>query len=197
MMRAWRTLALLLTATALPAQAGVPRGWFVAGSAPQSYEVGTAPADGARGKLAAYIKAKAGIPNAGFGTLMQCIRADDYRGKRLRLSARLRSVAAASEQLWMRIDGAPPAKDQPPAVLGFYNMMDNPLRGTTGWQQRDVVLDVPAQSITICYGFFLAGGQGEAWADGLNLAPVGKEVALSPSLPAGLPKAPTNLGFGQ
>jgi hypothetical protein len=46
----------------------------------------------------------------------------------------------------------------------------------------------------ICYGFFLAGGRGEAWADGLKLEPVGKDVPVSQRQ---LPKSPINLGFDQ
>ncbi len=59
-----------------------------------------------------------------------------------------------------------------------------------------MVLDVPTGSGIICYGFFLAGGRGEAWADGLNLTIVGREVPVSRMpLPDPAPTAPVNLGF--
>ena len=71
-------------------------------------------------------------------------------------------------------------------------MDDHPVTGTTDWTRYDVVLDVPQNSTGICYGFFLQGGKGEAWADNLRLEPVGPDVPVSRMLP---PSTPVNLGF--
>jgi hypothetical protein len=71
-------------------------------------------------------------------------------------------------------------------------MADDPLRGTSDWTGAQVVLDVPGGSTAICYGFFLAGGTGEAWADGVDLETVGKNVPVSQM---SMPKSPVNLGF--
>lgn len=186
------TAFVLLAAPAL-AGPGFPLGWDGSGREIQDYEFGTEAV--APGKQAAYVKARPDAATEGFGGMIQCIKAENYLGQRLRLSAGLKSADASAAQLWMRVDGPPNAKDGPRSVLGFYNMDDRPVRGTTDWKRYDVVLEVPANSTTICYGFFLAGGRGEAWADGLSLGPVGKDVALSRN--RAMPKTPVNLGFDQ
>ena len=188
-------LPLLLAAPALAAT-GFPPGWSASSPRPQDYEFGTDAVDGATGKQAAYVKALPGAQTSVFGGMLQCIRADNYLGNRLRFAARLKGVGASAVQLWMRVDGPRPASGGGAApVLGFYNMQDRPITGTTDWQRAEVVLDVPKNSDIICYGFFLAGGKGEAWADGLSLNKVGQEIAVS-KFPVQVPsKEPANLAF--
>lgn len=186
------TVLLLLLATPALAAPGFPPGWGGGGRGAQDYEFGTDAFPGATGKQAAYVKAKPGAAQNGFGTMTQCIRAENYVGQRLRFAARLKGVGASAVQLWMRVDGPPPGDGGMAPVLSFYNMQDRPITGTTDWQRAEVVLDVPKDSATICYGFFLAGGRGEAWADGLSLTKVGREVPVSRFRP---PPEPANLGF--
>lgn len=186
-------LVLLAVATPVRADPGFPHGWGGGTSRPQDYEFGTAPTEGATGKNAAYIKGKPGAVANAYFIMLQCIRADDYAGKRLRLSARLKSVDSSGEQLFMRVDGPPAANGELSKVLGFYNMSDRPIRGTTDWKNYYVVLDVPQGAAKICFGFILVGGKGEAWADGFALDAVGKDVPLSTVLP----RAPLNLSFNQ
>jgi serine/threonine-protein kinase len=182
---------LLLLAYAGPALAaiGFPPGWAGGGRA-QDYEFGTDTMEGASGKQAAYIKAKASAAEDGYGSMTQCIKADNYIGQRLRFAARLKAIHAGAARAWMRVDGPRPADGAPPRALAFYNMGDNPIRGTADWQRVEVVLDVPKGSAVICYGFLLTG-KGEAWADGLSLNKVGREVAVSK-----MPDA-INLGFNR
>jgi hypothetical protein len=162
---------------------------------PQGYDFGTEAQTGASGKQAAYIKARSSAPANSFAGLNQCVDAENYLGKRLRLTADLRSVAASSEQLFMRVDGPRPENGGPTKVLGFYNNAQNDaIGGTTEWKRYEVVLDVPAESREVCFGFLLAGGKGEAWADGFTLQPVGREVPVSVYKP---PKRPVNLNFEQ
>ena len=55
----------------------------------------------------AFIKAETIEPKGdGFGTLMQMISADEYRGGRWKLTARMRTEDAHKAQMWMRVDGA-------------------------------------------------------------------------------------------
>lgn len=187
---------LLLLATPVLAVPGPPPGWSVAGKTPDAYLFGTDPAPGASGKQAAYIKARPEASDDSWGMLIQCIKPDNYIGQRLRFAARLKTVNASAAQLFMRVDGGPLVEGRPSKMLGFYNMMDRPLRGTADWQTADVVLDVPVGSLRICYGVTLNGGRGEAWADGLSLTKVGKEIAVSKFPPPPPPSTmPTNLGF--
>jgi hypothetical protein len=186
-------LALLAMATPVRADPGFPPGWGGGTARPQDYEFGTAPVEGATGKNAAYIKGKPGAVANAYFIMLQCIRAGDYVGKRMRLSARLKTVDSSGEQLFMRVDGPPAANGELNKVLGFYNMSDRPVRGTTGWKNYYVVLDVPQGAAKICFGFILVGGKGEAWADDFSLDAVGKDVPLS-TVP---PRAPFNLSFNQ
>jgi hypothetical protein len=189
-------IPLLLLASPALAVPGPPPGWSVAGKTPDDYLFGTDPAPGASGKQAAYIKARPEAATGSWGMLIQCIKPDNYIGQRLRFAARVKTVNASAAQLFMRVDGGPLVDGRPSRMLGFYNMMDRPVRGTTDWQNEDVVLDVPVGSLRICYGVTLNGGRGEAWADGLSLTKVGQEVPVSRFPPPPPPSAtPTNLGF--
>src|SRR6185503_17730534 len=98
------SLIALIAGVSLAASAAPPAGWMVAGNAPQDYEYGTEvqPADGSR---AAFIKSKPASEGKGFGTLMQMVGADEYRGGRWKLSARIRTADAHKAQMWMRVDG--------------------------------------------------------------------------------------------
>jgi len=99
-----------------------------------------------------------------FGTLTQAIAADAFRGKRVRLSGwlRTRDVDSGFAGLWLRIDPA----------LGFDNMSDRGVKGTTEWSRYEVVLDVPKEAENVVFGALLVGG-GTAWVDDLELAAVG------------------------
>ncbi len=164
-------------------------GWFVAGSKPASYEAGTDAQSAYNGHPSAYLKAKEPDPG-GFGTLMQDFRADKFLGKRVRFSAFVKSDGIQSwAGLWMRVDKE---KDS----VAFDNMMDRPIKGTTGWQKYDVVLDVPQDATGIFFGVLL-DGPGTVWLNSANFEVVGADVPTtggkmpSPKLPDG----PTNLNF--
>ncbi|MET0331529.1 MAG: hypothetical protein ABW154_08860 [Dyella sp.] len=166
------------------AHAEVPKGWILSGSDRSNYLTGTEPGDQGAARRA-YLKAtpQAGV---GFGTLTQVIDASNYRGKRVRLSGYLSSDAATSGGFWMRIDGAGSRR------LGFDNMENRAVTGTTARQRYQVVLDVPAEATDIAFGFLLVG-KGQLWADGLRLETVDSSVPVTSSVT--LPAAPTNLDF--
>lgn len=172
--------------------AAAPPGWMLAGSDPKNYEFGTDVAKPADGKKSAFIKAGPGAGASGFGTLMQMFPADDYRGGRWRLSARMRTQEAVKAQMWMRIDG-PDNK-----LKAFDNMENRPVRGNTDWTRYEIVLDVPTDSVAVAFGFFLAGNGGEVWADDFKLERVPLTVPVTAAAPAPAPpRGPTNLDFEQ
>jgi hypothetical protein len=85
-------------------------------------------------------------------------------------------------------------------------MQKTPIRGTTDWRKYDLVLDVPADSISISYGLLLIGPRGKAWLDDLNLDVVTGQVPITGSSQnalrelgsrgaATMPNSPANLGF--
>ncbi|HKW19281.1 MAG TPA: hypothetical protein VJO35_17365 [Terriglobales bacterium] len=159
---------ILIVMFAVAAQATAPRGWFVAGSKPQSYESGLDPSTPHMEHASAYLKAKSSSVD-GFGTLMQHFRADHYLGKRVRFSAFVKTADAKNwAGLWMRVD-----KGQ--NSVAFDNMQDRPIRGDTDWRKCEVVLDVPQDATGVFFGVLLAGG-GEVWINDAKIEVVGGEV---------------------
>ena len=174
-----------------PARAELPTGWFVAGSAPGDYEFSRDTSTAQSGQSSARIATKAGVTSNGFGTLMQVIDAENYRGARWRMSGYLKTSDVAKAQMWMRVDG--PDKK----ILSFDNMDSRPARGTTAWTRYEIVLDVPANSIDIAFGFFLTQGGGKVWGDSFKFEKVDSTVPVTAPAPAApvLSKEPINTDF--
>ncbi|HJQ98139.1 MAG TPA: hypothetical protein VJ826_07465 [Candidatus Polarisedimenticolaceae bacterium] len=167
---------------AAPGGGGVPKGWFMAGSDPTDY---IAALDQGRG---AFIASKDGSPR-GFGTMMQTFGADTYRGKRVRMTADVRAEDIEGwAGLWMRVDGSGSSS------LSFDNMQNRPIKGTSGWQKYEIVLDVPEGSTNIAFGILLAG-KGTAHVDdfGFEVVPITVPVT-SPGKPSAA-TGPVNLKF--
>lgn len=186
-----RTISLSLVVAWLGvsgAHAEAPAGWHIAGSAPNEY-VFSQTAMASSGKYGALIAAKS-EKAGGFGTLMQTISADDYRGARWRLTGFMKTELAGRAQMWMRVDG-PEGK-----VLAFDNMDSRMVTGTSDWKRYEIVLDVPASSVDIAFGFFLAQ-TGKVWGDNFKLEKVDATIPVTAMAPAGaaLPKAPANADF--
>ena len=181
------TAAILGLALAELAWAAPPPGWIIAGNAPTNYAFAVDTATPVSGSRSASITAKPTATSNGFGTLMQVIAADDYRGSHLSLTGYLRTDNADRAQMWMRVDGP---NHQ---VLAFDNMDSRPVTGTTGWRRYDIVLDVPQNSVDVAFGFFLAG-RGEVWGADFKLEKVGAAVPVTSEGPF-LPRKPRNLDF--
>jgi hypothetical protein len=163
-------IASMVFATNLALSADIPKGWFLAGSDPKGYETeidkGPLPKGAA---TSAVLKSVVPQPH-GFGTLMQTVKADAFRGKRVRLSSYVRSESVAGwAGLWMRVDGP---RSLP---LAFDNMQNRPISGTSHWRKCDVVLDVPVSAKGIALGLLLTGA-GQVWMDALNITAVDKCV---------------------
>jgi hypothetical protein len=130
--------------------AAVPRGWHLAGSYPQEYEVGTRLERAGPPHSIAYLRSATESPH-GFGTIMQSISAEHYAGHRVRLSADVKSDhLSAWAGLWMRAD-----KDMKPVV--FDNMQNRAIHGTQDWQHYEVVLDIPEDATSVHFGALLVG----------------------------------------
>ncbi|MGA7541131.1 MAG: hypothetical protein WBW93_20415 [Steroidobacteraceae bacterium] len=169
------------------ASAAAPPGWIIAGTSPTHYAFAVDPMSPVGGSRSASISAKPGATSTGFGTLMQVIAADAYRGSRLRLSGYLRTRNADRAQMWMRVDG-PDHK-----VLAFDNMDSRPVTGTTEWKRYDIVLEVPQNSVDVALGYFLAG-RGKVWGADFKLDKVGATIPVTSQGPI-LPRKPENLDF--
>ncbi|WP_242145388.1 MULTISPECIES: helix-turn-helix transcriptional regulator [unclassified Bacillus cereus group] len=173
-------------------QKGLPKGWVLSGSHPTEYEMGLDYKTVHQGKVSAYIQAKESVTHGGFTTLMQIFKADKYKGKRLRLTAFIKSENVKDwAGLWMRIDG----KDTEP--LAMDNMQNRPIKYTTNWQPYSVVLDVKEEAIGIAFGILLSG-EGCIWADSFRLDEVDEKVPstdLTESFYEILSSEPMNLQF--
>jgi hypothetical protein len=147
----------------------LPAPWFAAGSNPGDYEMGSDANVSFTGQASTTIESKIADPR-GFGTAMQNSPADKYLGKRVRMSAYVKTEKVENAAgLWMRVDG--PAG----TVLSFDNMHNRSIEGTTDWKRYEIVLDVPENSAAVAFGILLAG-KGQAWVDGLRFEVVGKDV---------------------
>jgi hypothetical protein len=171
-------LLLTLAATAAGAQPQesaqkLPVGWYVTESAPKRYEAGVDTKSTCEGSRSAYLRALT-LDENGYGTFMQAFGAQDFRGKRLRFSAAVRTQAVDGwAGLWMRVEGPDPK--QP---LAFDNMQSRALVGTTGCRRYDVVLDVPKEATTIMAGLIMSG-TGQAWLDNVRFEVVDASVKVT------------------
>jgi hypothetical protein len=167
------------------AQSG-SRGWFKAGSNPGDYDMGVDRGSAFTGGASGYIKSNKPAPN-GFGTYMQMFDATEYRGKRLRLSAYVKSENVEDwAGLWMRVD-----RDQKP--VAFDNMQDRPIRDIQGWTQHAIVLDVDARATAVAFGILLSG-RGAVWIDDVAFEVVGEEVPVT-DMTLKSARSPRNLDF--
>jgi hypothetical protein len=172
----------------LPRSRRLPHGWRERGDDVPAYEMG-ADDSGRFGARCAYLKSRQ--QTTGFGTLMQTVRADLYRGKRLRLSGRMKARDVDGwAGLWMRIDGP---KGEP---LGFDNMQDRPMTGTTELMKCHVVLDVPEEAVFVAFGILLAG-EGQVWGSEMHLEIVGVGIPTTIAEPEDFPLEPVNLDFSK
>ncbi len=170
----------LLFSTLLVALAGsfmsfdLPTGWVIAGSKPESYDMGIAPGAGRDGKNAATIQSKFKKVN-GFGTLAQSCLPGDFLGQRVRMSGWLKTQDVSGwAALWLRIEEKGSTKP-----LGFDNMKDGKtdrsIKGTTDWTKYEIVLDVPENASFLAFGGLMVG-TGQIWFDDLRFEVVDPSV---------------------
>ena len=129
-----------------------------------------------------------------YTSLRQGILADDYRGRRVRLTGYARVADVRTASVWMFVESA--------TVVDMDNGSDRWLSGTEDWRRCEIVLDVPADAVQIFFGGWI-GGPGTLWIDDFAFevvdrtvptTSIGKGTRSSPSEPD-LPRSPQNLGF--
>lgn len=142
--------------------------WNASGTNPESYEMGGDPTVAHGKEGGGFIISKEPLKE-GFGTWMTEIGSEKYLGKRVRLSGYLMTEDVTNwAGLWMRVD----VND---STISFDNMMDRVVKGTSGWEKYDIVLDVPSEEASIYCGVFIQG-EGSAWVDGFKIDVVGNDV---------------------
>ena len=119
---------------------------------------------------------------------MQTFKADDWRNKKLELTAELKSEAGDSVQMWVRIDG-------PIGLLQFDNMDYRAIKGSKDWTPARIVLPVSDEAVTINFGFFVSG-EGKGWASGFKINEVNANEPDTTGMGyEGILSSPKNLDF--
>jgi hypothetical protein len=171
----------------------LPKGWRMGGTRPDMYDMGIDEGAGQDGRNAATIRSyKKEVP--GYGLLVQSFNAEKYHGKRLKMSAYIKTKNVTEwAGLLMKVEGNvtnPVYHTQRPCILSFDNMYNRLISGTTDYTKYDIVLDVPDTATVITYGARLNGG-GQIWFDGIRFDVVGNDVPVTtPAL-----QEPTNYDF--
>jgi hypothetical protein len=164
---------------AVPGASDTFGGWFLAGTSAYAYHAVHDYDVKHVGMASARLEALQPVAS-GFGTLMQTVGADQFRGRRVRFSASVRTQDLKGwAGLWMRVD-----RGQEKAVA-FDNMIDRPIRGTTQWTRHSIVLDVAPDASDISFGLLL-DQSGKAWLDDASVEVVSQTVATT----GRTPKAP-------
>jgi hypothetical protein len=158
----------------------MPHGWYAVGIQSGEYAAGTdlSLRDGGQAQHGATIHSIAAAP-ASFAALQQSIQADQYRGRRIRLSAYMKTgmleggtgTLGSAAALWMRVDG-PNGTETDDYITG------RPVRQGTEWTLYEVVLDVPSGARGLSFGV-LMNGAGQVWIDEASLETVGFQVPLT------------------
>ena len=158
--------------------AGMPLGWRITplGENVANYKLTVDTAVKHGGKASANIKGTCAANETDWVSLAQSIAADDFRGRRVRLTGWLKTENTNKAGIWMRVDGN---RKQ----FGFDNMDDRAVTGTTDWKQYSVVLDVPADAVNIYFGT-LVQGAGNVWADDFKIETVGNDAASTNKMTA-------------
>lgn len=161
---------------------GAPEGW--SGTPAALHELGRDLTVRRGGAASVYFRS---LGQTAFNTssvLTQTIRADAYRGRRVRYSGFLKAdgVIGSGGGLWMRVDG-------PRGTQALDAMNDRTVGGTVDWRQYEIVLDVPATAIGISYGASFAGG-GRINVDDLRLELADQNATpTAPTTPGADPRA--------
>jgi len=84
-------------------------------------------------------------------------------GKHVTIAGYMRSenIADGYAGLWINVGG-------PNGSLGFKNLGDKSITGTTPWRRHEISLDVPANATALLFGA-TQSGSGTAWLDAMEV----------------------------
>ena len=179
------TAGLFLTKHNLQAQK--IEGWFLAGSKPKSYKIGLDKSIYKSGGSSAFLES-AENSIEGFGTLMQTCEADEYLGKKVKMTAYIKSENVSDwAGMWLRVDAKNERKS-----LSFDNMQNRPIKGNNDWTKCVIILNVPEESGTLNFGVLLSG-TGKIWFDEIKFEIV--DIMVTETTNSFVNKQPKNLDF--
>jgi hypothetical protein len=144
-----------------PDESAFLKGWFLSGDTPDEYNVGEDKKVVYKNVSSGFIRSKRNHAK-GFGTLMQQVDITRHTGKKLRLSAAVKTEDVKNwAGLWVRID------DADRQILWFDNMQDRPIKGTINWKKFKTSFTVPKESTTLSFGVLLVGA-GSVWINNVS-----------------------------
>lgn len=163
----------------------IPRGWRAASDNSPDVVIGTDKTIMRTGKASGFVER---VPNPvyGAGSILQYIRADPYRNKRVRLTVYIKSKEVERAYLYMRVDG-------PDTSVAFANTWAKLIEETIDWTMFNITLDVPEESRNIRIGATLLG-QGTIWLDDCKLEIVDKSIPSDDFIVTGRVKSGTKNG---
>ncbi len=148
------------------------KGWELGSKVPSQFKYGLDDEVVYNGDASAYISSKKSNYNSAW--LTQEISAAPYAGKRLKMSAMVKS-SNVGKKAWAGIFLNIKGNDFKKA--GFDNLYDKNIGGQTDWVRCKIVMDIPAESKTINFGLYKVYG-GDAWIDDIQLDIVNADVPI-------------------
>lgn len=156
-----------------------PGGWIVPTAGWKAELVDTAPASG---KLAARLTFS-GAGSAPYGNLMRRFDAAPFRGRHVKLSAKLRVAeprGSGQAQMWLRVD-------RDGGEMGaFDNMGDRPVTAAT-WTDAVIAVDIDPDAAAVNIGFISTGDNATIHIDDVSLVISGEPKPPAPKQPASHP----------
>lgn len=172
---------------------GTPPGWMFESLNRSEFEHGLDANEAVSGSRSAFIRCMR-LKTDTQARLTQSISAEAYRGKRVRLSAAIKSDSVEKAAgLILDVYGNEDEDAHNDEVwLSGDRMRERPIRASNAWSRYQIVLDVDDKSTRIAFGFYL-NGSGTVWVDEFTLEVVGSHVAITNVEP----RKPLNLNFEQ
>jgi len=150
-------------------ESGIPTGWNPFGGS--AYKVKLDSTNVKSGKYSALFEFNEG--NVEFKALGFTLPSN-YEGKKITLTGFIKTenVTEGYAGLWMRIDPS----------IGFDNMNNNGVKGSTDWAKYEITLDMnPEKTTQIIVGGLLVG-KGKMWVDDLGITIDGKDIASAKTI---------------
>jgi RNA polymerase sigma factor (sigma-70 family) len=164
---------------------GGTKGWTFRGGPSQNFDWGIDTSMVYQGKPCFFLRTKEGA-SVGKSVLQQAFLADEYRGKRLRLSCFLKTehveggpiegspkaAVKGSITLWLEVEGVN-------ETLRQANAQEHALQGTHDWVRRELSVEVPQTSISVGLALVFLG-RGQVWLSDVQLEVVDEDISVSP-----------------
>ena len=169
----------LLAAAPWALVAAVPHGWHLGGSNPDDYLSGVDLTTIYHGHPSGYLRTNKNAAD-GYGLLMQEFPAAAYTGKRVHLSAFVKTESVRDwAGLWIQ------TAEGPEPGVAVAKRQDRLVSGTTDWSSNEVFADVPPNATTIRIGVMLHG-PGTVWINSVSFSVTGSNEVRSATPPANL-----------